>query len=237
MPVPEESDVRVLEDIALDVREGEFVCILGPSGCGKSTLLNIVAGFLPPTSGSVRIDGEEVRGPDPRRIFVFQERGVFNSRTVRIPRGEVRRIELDDEVDEAAGFDTVDRRDRPAGARPGGMREREAVVSGDVAWVDTGIEVRAGQSVYFEARGTVTWGPGRKDGPEGERNSPHNPGRPIPNRPAASLIGKVGPSQDYFFIGAEPGPIRMRASGRLFLGINDDVLTDNRGNFRVTVFY
>jgi ABC-type nitrate/sulfonate/bicarbonate transport system ATPase subunit len=78
----EENEVRVLEDIALDVREGEFVCILGPSGCGKSTLLNIVAGFLPPTSGSVRIDAEEVRGPDPRRIFVFQERGVFPWLTV-----------------------------------------------------------------------------------------------------------------------------------------------------------
>jgi ABC-type nitrate/sulfonate/bicarbonate transport system ATPase subunit len=76
------DDVRVLEDIDLDVHEGEFVCILGPSGCGKSTLLNIVAGFLPPTSGTVRIDGEEVRGPDPRRIFVFQERGVFPWLTV-----------------------------------------------------------------------------------------------------------------------------------------------------------
>jgi NitT/TauT family transport system ATP-binding protein len=78
----EESEVRVLEDLDLDVREGELVCILGPSGCGKSTLLNIVAGFLPPTSGSVRIDGEEVHGPDPRRIFVFQERGVFPWLTV-----------------------------------------------------------------------------------------------------------------------------------------------------------
>jgi ABC-type nitrate/sulfonate/bicarbonate transport system ATPase subunit len=74
--------VRVLEDIDLDVRSGEFVCILGPSGCGKSTLLNIVAGFLTPTGGTVRIDGEEVRGPDPRRIFVFQERGVFPWLTV-----------------------------------------------------------------------------------------------------------------------------------------------------------
>src|SRR6266542_4158366 len=93
----EENDVRVLEDIALDVREGEFVCILGPSGCGKSTLLNIVAGFLAPTSGSVRIDGDEVRGPVPRRIFVFQVRGVFPWLTVegnigfglgRLPPGE-----------------------------------------------------------------------------------------------------------------------------------------------------
>jgi len=78
----EGSEIRVLEDIDLEVREGEFVCILGPSGCGKSTLLNVVAGFLPPTAGSVRIDGEEVHGPDSRRIFVFQERGVFPWLTV-----------------------------------------------------------------------------------------------------------------------------------------------------------
>jgi ABC-type nitrate/sulfonate/bicarbonate transport system ATPase subunit len=72
----------VLEDISLDVAEGEFVCLLGPSGCGKSTLLNTMAGFLSPTRGEVRIDGQVVRGPDPRRIFVFQERGVFPWLTV-----------------------------------------------------------------------------------------------------------------------------------------------------------
>jgi NitT/TauT family transport system ATP-binding protein len=72
----------VLQNINLDVSEGEFVCVVGPSGCGKSTLLNVLAGFLSPTSGSVRIDGEAVRGPDPRRIFVFQERGVFPWLTV-----------------------------------------------------------------------------------------------------------------------------------------------------------
>jgi NitT/TauT family transport system ATP-binding protein len=74
--------VHVLEDINLDIREGEFVCLLGPSGCGKSTLLNIVGGFVVPTEGEVRIDGEPVAGPDPRRIFVFQERGVFPWLTV-----------------------------------------------------------------------------------------------------------------------------------------------------------
>jgi NitT/TauT family transport system ATP-binding protein len=71
------GSVEVLRAIDLDVREGEFVCILGPSGCGKSTLLNIVAGFVAPTGGAVSIDGVRVSGPDPRRIFVFQERGVF----------------------------------------------------------------------------------------------------------------------------------------------------------------
>jgi NitT/TauT family transport system ATP-binding protein len=72
----------VLQDINLEVAAGEFVCLLGPSGCGKSTLLSTLAGFLSPTSGQVKIDGESVRGPDPRRIFVFQERGVFPWLTV-----------------------------------------------------------------------------------------------------------------------------------------------------------
>lgn len=76
------GNVRVLDDINLSVRAGEFVCILGPSGCGKSTLLNIAGGFVPPTEGEVTIDGEPVTGPDPRRIFVFQERGVFPWLTV-----------------------------------------------------------------------------------------------------------------------------------------------------------
>ena len=76
------GSVEVLRDISLDVNEGEFVCILGPSGCGKSTLLNIVGGFIPQSAGEVTIDGEPVTKPDPRRIFVFQERGVFPWLTV-----------------------------------------------------------------------------------------------------------------------------------------------------------
>jgi NitT/TauT family transport system ATP-binding protein len=74
--------MSVLEHISLDVAGGEFVCILGPSGCGKSTLLNVAGGFLAPNAGEVTIDGQRVTGPDPRRIFVFQERGVFPWLTV-----------------------------------------------------------------------------------------------------------------------------------------------------------
>ncbi len=89
--------VSALEDINFDVSAGEFICIVGPSGCGKSTLLNVLAGFLSSTSGSVTIDGEAVSGPDPRRIMVFQERGVFPWLTVegniafglsKLPRAE-----------------------------------------------------------------------------------------------------------------------------------------------------
>ena len=76
------KSMPVLEDINLEIADGEFICLVGPSGCGKSTLLNTMAGFLSPTSGSVSIDGETVSGPDPRRILVFQERGVFPWLTV-----------------------------------------------------------------------------------------------------------------------------------------------------------
>jgi NitT/TauT family transport system ATP-binding protein len=78
----DDKTIAVLNDINLEVSDGEFLCVVGPSGCGKSTLLNVMGGFLSPTKGAVKIDGEVVRGPDPRRIFVFQERGVFPWLTV-----------------------------------------------------------------------------------------------------------------------------------------------------------
>jgi len=74
--------IPVLENINLGVTNGEFICLVGPSGCGKSTLLNVMAGFISPTEGVVEIDGETVHGPDPRRILVFQEHGVFPWLTV-----------------------------------------------------------------------------------------------------------------------------------------------------------
>ena len=77
------EEVHVLDDVTAEVRQGEFVCLVGPSGCGKSTLLNIVGGFMKATSGDVFVEGESVRGPDPRRIFVFQENGVFPWLSVR----------------------------------------------------------------------------------------------------------------------------------------------------------
>jgi NitT/TauT family transport system ATP-binding protein len=77
------EEIRVLENISAEVADGEFVCLVGPSGCGKSTLLNIVAGFLRPTSGEVLVEGAPVDGPDRRRIFVFQENGVFPWLNVR----------------------------------------------------------------------------------------------------------------------------------------------------------
>lgn len=79
---PGGKDVHVLEGVNASVNPGEFVCVVGPSGCGKSTLLNIIAGFVRPTRGRVVVEGEPVTRPLARRIFVFQENGVFPWLTV-----------------------------------------------------------------------------------------------------------------------------------------------------------
>jgi hypothetical protein len=186
-----------------------------------------------------RVDGELIGIRDG--TVEFEARGRFGGRErLRLNRDEVVRIEFDERRDDrrdSFSGDRDDRRESDRDRRPSGLREREVSVDSWVAWKDTGIDVRAGQSVYFAATGRVRWGPGRQDTPEGERNSPRNDARPIPNRPAAALIGKIGDGEDPFFIGADQGAIRMRSSGRLFLGINDDFLKDNTGSFRVMVYY
>jgi NitT/TauT family transport system ATP-binding protein len=64
---------RAVEHLDLTVAPNEFLCVVGPSGCGKSTLLSAIAGFLPPTAGTIRMDGTPVDGPGAERGVVFQE--------------------------------------------------------------------------------------------------------------------------------------------------------------------
>ena len=77
------SFTPALQNIDLDIEQGEFVCIVGPSGCGKSTLLHLLAGLDRPTTGEITVDGSPVKGPGTDRILLFQELGLFPWLTVR----------------------------------------------------------------------------------------------------------------------------------------------------------
>ncbi len=77
------SFTPALQNIDLEIEQGEFVCIVGPSGCGKSTLLHLIAGLDRPTTGEITVDGNPVKGPGTDRILLFQELGLFPWLTVR----------------------------------------------------------------------------------------------------------------------------------------------------------
>lgn len=140
------NEVNVLENIDVSAKEGEFVCILGPSGCGKSTLLNIIAGFLAPSSGAVEIDGQAVTGPDPRRIFVFQERGVFPWLTVegnidfglhKLPKEErARRIAYYVKLVGLAGFEKAYPQELSGGMKQRLEVARALAVNPDMLFLD-----------------------------------------------------------------------------------------------------
>jgi hypothetical protein len=178
-----------------------------------------------------RVEGVlvEIRGD----TIEFEAAGPRGWRVERFRRADVRAIQFDDRPD---GFDTRGGRDE-GGWGASGQRERTVQVQARQGWTATGLTVRAGQSVRFQASGEIRWGPGRRDGPSGERNSPYNEHRPMPRINAAALIGKIGPQGDPFFIGDDRAPVRVREGGELFLGINDDFLQDNSGWFTVVIGY
>ncbi|MFT7671325.1 MAG: NitT/TauT family transport system ATP-binding protein [Planctomycetota bacterium] len=138
--------LQVLEDINLEVADGEFVCLLGPSGCGKSTMLNIVGGFETPDKGRVTIDGEEVNGTSPKRVFVFQEYGIFPWASVwdnvalglrKLPKPEQARI-VQETIDMVGltGFESAYPRELSGGMKQRVEVARALAVSPDVIYMD-----------------------------------------------------------------------------------------------------
>jgi len=76
-PMPGAESVQALKDVSFTLKQGELLSVLGPSGCGKTTLLNIIAGFLLPTGGNLKLGGELIDGPGVNRGMVFQQGALF----------------------------------------------------------------------------------------------------------------------------------------------------------------
>ncbi|MDJ1137771.1 ABC transporter ATP-binding protein [Streptomyces iconiensis] len=131
---PAGAGFTALEDIELDIADGEFTVLVGPSGCGKSTLLDLLGGLALPTSGRVLLDGEPVTGPGRDRGTVFQQYALLPWRTARgnvefgleaagVPRRE--RAERAGEFLSLVGLDGFG--DRHPHELSGGMRQRVAI--------------------------------------------------------------------------------------------------------------
>ncbi len=71
-----------IENLSLDIADGEFLCVVGPSGCGKTTLISAIAGFIRPRSGSIRMNGKVIEKPGADRGVVFQEYALLPWKTV-----------------------------------------------------------------------------------------------------------------------------------------------------------
>lgn len=128
------GSIKALENINFNIFPGEFVCILGPSGCGKSTLLKILAGFIQPTAGAVKLDGNEIKGTDWHRGVVFQNPPLYEWFSVRdnvafgpkmrgVPKAEYRR--LTDEYLEKVGLSEF--ADKKIYELSGGMKQRVSI--------------------------------------------------------------------------------------------------------------
>ena len=129
------DDARVvLEDVSIDIEEGEFVSLIGPSGCGKTTVLNLLAGFERPTKGRAIFNGKDIKGPSPERGVVFQEYSLFPWMSVcgnielalecnNVPEKERRGIALESLKKVGMGCSA----DSRPNTLSGGMKQRAAI--------------------------------------------------------------------------------------------------------------
>jgi len=117
-----------------------------------------------------------------------------------------------------------------------GSNTTEVVVPSTERWFDTGIDLRAGEVVNFQATGTIRMSTGNDSdaaSPAGSINGRRADNAPFRNRPAGALIGRIGNGTPVYM--GERGEVSVPRSGRLYLSVNDDYLQDNSGEYRVTL--
>ncbi len=131
----EKSETEAVRDLNLTVDEGEFIALVGPSGCGKTTLLSMIAGLMPPTGGSVTIDGEPVTPSSGNVGYMLQRDNLFEWRTIEsnvllglIVRNELTADTKAHAVEMLEKYGLGDFRNHYPTQLSGGMRQRAALI-------------------------------------------------------------------------------------------------------------
>lgn len=169
------------------------------------------------------VDGRlfDIGGRIPKILYVQTSSGVrqFNSNEVAV-------VHL-------ATPNNAGRVNQPIGTV--GRRGAASIsVAANREWTDTGVMVSEGETLVLRANGQIELAPNQRTGPAGIGGGRRGDQTPLPAAPAGALIGRIDEGAP-FLIGSQ-GSVRMPASGRLFLGVNDDVVSDNAGEFQVTIF-
>jgi len=134
-PTPQ-GPYTVLQNVNLDIAQGEFICVIGHSGCGKSTLLNMVSGFNKPTDGSVRLKGQPIKNPGPDRMVVFQNYALlpwltaFENVYLAVDSVHPNKLEAEKRAiarDNLAMVGLSDAMDKKPPQLSGGMKQRVAI--------------------------------------------------------------------------------------------------------------
>lgn len=128
------SKNTTLNEIDLEISDGEFVCLVGASGCGKSTLLNLVAGLIEPSGGEILLNGDKITDPGSDRTVMFQEHGLYPwlsvIENVKFPM-KLAKISKDKQEEKALHYlemvNLLDYKDYPIHQISGGMKQRVAL--------------------------------------------------------------------------------------------------------------
>ena len=182
--------------------------------------------------------------------LVDADTGASSDLFARLDTNRNGRVELSEWQWSRASFDRRDqdnngvlsRRELPASTTAGnagavGTTGRTFVIDSQTRWTDTGITVRAGDYISINAQGTIQMSTDANDiaDPWGARSGRKAGSSPVPTMPAGGLIALISGAAPVFVGNRTDTRIRMPATGRLYLGVNDDHLPDNRGEFQVTI--
>jgi hypothetical protein len=118
-----------------------------------------------------------------------------------------------------------------------GKRIRRIKLSGTQQWLDTGITLKEGQEILFSASGSIYINKKTQVFQTGELEVRWHKLKPLPTQPTGALIARISEAGSPFYVGSNKTPFQAPVAGKLFLGINDFTMTDNSGEFLVTIYY